>query len=594
MTKPLNLYLLSRIPDREAFNNVYHHAGGMPPGKMTPVHEMESLRIFTNRMIETDVPVSALDGFVFGYSIPRIGKEFDLLKFGNDGCLNIELKSMPVPLEQMRTQLLKNRHYLAHLGMVTELYTFVSDTQQCFHLTEDDQLQPVSHTDLAKAVLSVSGDYQTDIDGLFRPSEYIVSPLNTPEKFLMREYFLTQAQEQVRTGLLNAVGETTGTAFFSMTGKPGTGKTLLLYDVGRTLSRQASVAILHWCEDALPESLQLICDADAHLDILPWSVMGGGGDAAGSCSTAVPGSGGDAIGNCSTAAPGSAGDVAATNPKGGSGSDADAGDAVNSCNAATLDAAGDAASSEQSGGHILPALAPYTYVLVDETHRLTPQQLSSICRTAEKHHQRVIFSMDPEQILTSQERVNNIAGLIEALPPAAAFTLSERLRGNPDLQSFIRLVYNLRDKPAARMNYKDVDLCYANTIAEAQNLLEYYRSQDYIFINYLKTAHPHPEEDPPASDTSDSLFASNPFIEYEGGYDIHHVIGQEYDRVVMLLDDSFRYSEDGKLEGVPRPDPDYLYPNLFYQGITRVQEKLSLIILENEPLFTTISRLLEP
>lgn len=49
-------------------------------------------------------------------------------------------------------------------------------------------------------------------------------------------------------------------------------------------------------------------------------------------------------------------------------------------------------------------------------------------------------------------------------------------------------------------------------------------------------------------------------------FDTHHVIGQEFDKVVMLLDSSFYYDENGTLQGIPHPNPDYLYPNLFYQG----------------------------
>ena len=45
------------------------------------------------------------------------------------------------------------------------------------------------------------------------------------------------------------------------------------------------------------------------------------------------------------------------------------------------------------------------------------------------------------------------------------------------------------------------------------------------------------------------------------------------------MDDSFYYDENGVLQGVPHPNPDYLYPNLFYQGITRVREKIALVIV---------------
>lgn len=61
----------------------------------------------------------------------------------------------------------------------------------------------------------------------------------------------------------------------------------------------------------------------------------------------------------------------------------------------------------------------------------------------------------------------------------------------------------------------------------------------------------------------------------------------------MLMDASFFYSEDGELQGVPHPNPDYLYPNLFYQGITRVREKLAIIVVDNFELFSKIATILE-
>ncbi|MBR2854446.1 MAG: DUF2075 domain-containing protein, partial [Clostridia bacterium] len=364
-------------------------------------------------------------------------------------------------------------------------------------------------TDIAKAVQSFSGDFLSEIDGLFRPSEYIVSPAGTPEKFLQHEYFLTQAQDQIQKNLLAALGETTGLAWFSLTGKPGTGKTLLLYDIGRSLAEEARTAILHWGD--LAEGHRIINAAKTGLTILPWEVMDGSEDC-------------------------------------------------------------------------LTALAPYSYLLVDESHRLTPQQFEIICGTARTCRQRVVFCLDPEQILTTAERKNDIAGRIEGLPPAESFTLSEHLRGNRQLQSFIQEVRDLNSKPKAPIAYTDVDLGFARTIGEARSQLAYYRDKGYIFINYYRSARRQP--------AASANVPVNPFAEFEGGFDIHHVIGQEFDRVVLLLDNSFHYSEDGKLEGIPSPDPDFLYPNLFYQSVTRVQEKLALIVLENEPLFDAIAEIL--
>lgn len=62
---------------------------------------------------------------------------------------------------------------------------------------------------------------------------------------------------------------------------------------------------------------------------------------------------------------------------------------------------------------------------------------------------------------------------------------------------------------------------------------------------------------------------------------------------LMLMDDSFYYDENGVLQGVPHPNPDYLYPNLFYQGITRVREKIALVIVNSPRLFEKISSIFD-
>ena len=67
------------------------------------------------------------------------------------------------------------------------------------------------------------------------------------------------------------------------------------------------------------------------------------------------------------------------------------------------------------------------------------------------------------------------------------------------------------------------------------------------------------------------------------------MIGQEFDNVLILMDNSFYYDNNSILQGVPHPNPDYLYPNLFYQGITRVREKIALVVVNAPILFEKIT-----
>ena len=55
--------------------------------------------------------------------------------------------------------------------------------------------------------------------------------------------------------------------------------------------------------------------------------------------------------------------------------------------------------------------------------------------------------------------------------------------------------------------------------------------------------------------------------------------------VVIIMDNNFRYSDDGELEGKEHPNPDYLFARLFYQNISRTREHLCIIVLSNPKMF---------
>lgn len=498
-TRPINIYSLSRIHEELPFNIVEKHSSQKRDLQRTKVHEIESLRLFVDALLAAGVSLDECDGFFYSFHIPQIGKEFDLLKFTDRLCLNIELKSTSVSQEQILGQLLKNRHYLSHLGKRLALYSVVTDSMSCYKLSLNDELVNVDFGEIVSAVRQIKTGYTGHIDNLFRASNYLVSPLNNPSRFIQGEYFLTQAQEQVKKSVLSGVDSAFLSAYFHITGKPGTGKTLLLYDIAKTLSKNGKTVIIH-CGKLSPGQYKIRNEID-NLNIVSVSEL-----------------------------------------------------------------------RDESF-----SLSDYTYILVDESHRIYTEQFDAICDSVNKNDQICIFSSDPEQVLSASETRNDIVAKIEALHLDGQFTLSEKIRTNRELHSFIMCMKDLNHRPKVLMDYSNVVLNYANTTQEAQYLLAYYRSKGFKFINYTK-----------------SNYAPSPFSAYAEDFDTHHVIGQEFDKVVMLLDSSFFYDEDGKLQGIPHPNPNYLYPNLFYQGVTRVREELALIVVNAPELFEKIASIVTP
>lgn len=78
---------------------------------------------------------ASAEGFIYGYVVPQLNKEFDLLKITDTACLNIELKSKDVSGEKLKRQLLQNQHYLKLLNkQVLQSFVFVSSTNTVYSL----------------------------------------------------------------------------------------------------------------------------------------------------------------------------------------------------------------------------------------------------------------------------------------------------------------------------------------------------------------------------------------------------------------------------------------------------------------------------
>ncbi len=491
--QPINIYLQTRVNDKNCFDIIAKHSSRSKEISLKE-HEIKSLRNFVEELIKHEITTEMLDGFFIDFEIPQIGKEFDLLKITDNQCLNIELKSQEVSEQEICDQLIKNKHYLSHLSKKCSLFTIVTQNMASYELTEENAIKKVEFSNLAEMIMKFSSnDYLTNIEDLFKVSEFLISPLNTPEKFINGEYFLTLQQDEIKKKILEDIKNFSEYGFYSLTGKPGTGKTLLLYDIAKALSHIGKTLVIH-C-GILSDGQNRLNETFENFHVIPAGLL--------------------------------------------------------KRNKEIID--------------------DYQYILVDESHRIFPGQYEFVCDHVRNNKKICIFSSDPEQVLSNLERRNEIVQKIHKLPLLGKYELSKKIRTNKELASFIISVRNLNKKAKNSMNYKNVSLNYANSENEACRIIEYYRKQGYTFINYSKSNYYH-----------------SPYEQYKEDFDTHHVIGQEFDNVLMLLDNSFYYDDSGILQGVEHPNPDYLYPNLFYQGITRVREKIALVIVKAPTLFEKI------
>ena len=208
--------------------------------------EKRDLSALIEQLSNAGMNASDAEGYFVGYEIPQIGKEFDLLRFGENYNLNIELKSSS-DCDKILKQLTSNKYYLEALDKPTRHFSFVSEGQSFYQLDDNGKLEKVTAKKVVEAITKQT--VREDIinaNDLFNPSDYLVSPFNSTSKFLEGKYFLTQQQEEFKKKILTTLSGK-GATFVSLTGAAGTGKTLLAYDIYRHAIRNNSKALLIHC-----------------------------------------------------------------------------------------------------------------------------------------------------------------------------------------------------------------------------------------------------------------------------------------------------------------------------------------------------------
>lgn len=211
-------------------------------------HELSTLRSFCDALRAEGADMAALDGWFAGYTIDRISKEFDLLRFGHRLVVNVELKAALRHIdkeEKMLRQMRANHHYLRFLERPLALFTFVDkDGFYRYHPTTDT-LTPVSAAEVVDVLKEQVVDTTLQPDALFIPANYLLSPFKDSERFMNGQYFLTTSQQSVKKDILCERSHEPTTCF-TLAAPSGTGKTLLLYDMAaHLLANGENIAIVH-------------------------------------------------------------------------------------------------------------------------------------------------------------------------------------------------------------------------------------------------------------------------------------------------------------------------------------------------------------
>lgn len=477
--KAVNIFALTRVSLPSDVSRMERQLSGRAYPLKVRGWEMKSLEELCEHLREMKNGMSL--SFYYSFQIPKLGKEFDLLRVSEDTVINIELKSNNVSDEKIKAQLKQNRYYLASLGRNIRSYTYISSTDRLVRLTNSGNLIEAKWMELEQDLSEQTDCNEGDIEKLFREENYIISPLSDPDRFLRREYFLTSQQKDIRKAVLRAVSENGFTAC-GFTGLPGTGKTLLLYEIAMQLSKRDKVCVLHF--GSFPEELKMLDERLKRIDFFE-------------------------------------------------------------CRHKTE----------------LPQMDMYSVICVDEGHRISENVLFKLHEYAVENEKPLVFSYDNEDAISPNEKSKDMARAIEALAGFVGYRLTNRIRMNAELSSFIRNMMHFAY--SHNRNYPSVKLLYANNMDEAKLILDCLLQEDFVYIRDYDI---------------DDVTEVKGFQK-----DAAYATCREFEKVVMVIDDSFRYDEDyylrsGVCDGVRR----------LYHGLNRAKSGLAIVCVNNEKLFANL------
>ena len=482
--KSVSVYAITRQQNMEQLQKLERQLSGREHFLRLREWELDSMRALVKQLELHMQKVSALR-FFYSFQIPRLGKEFDLIQIKDEHIVNIELKSGAVSDEMIKKQLIQNRYYLSVLTRPIYSYTYISSENRLVRLTNHDHIVEADWESLCDILGRDSRDYQGDIEELFKAEYYLISPLTDPVKFLNKEYFLTSQQRDIRRQILRKIrAEHSG--YFLFTGLPGTGKTLLLYDIAMELSDRRKVCMIH-CSEA-GKKWEILHERLHRIDFLSDSRL--------------------------------------------------------------LDDGKD-------------IFAEYSAVLVDEAHLLSVEKLRFILRCA--GDRPVIFSSDSEDMISPYELDRGNLHVIEGLQGIQIFRLTNRIRTNAELSSFIQ---NIMHIPAGRRlkEYPHIEVVYANDDSEAANLLEDYRARGYWY----------------KADGGNSYGSRN--AEPSGGVD----------SLVVVMDDHYYYDEEGYLRSLEAKDRANVFNvRSLYHYLNQAKEILAIVVKGNPEVYAGLMNVLQ-
>lgn len=465
-------------------------------------HEAITMAQLINEMKSYKADSACFNGYYVSYTINQISKEFDLLRFSDTMAVNIELKGTldkDDKLKKITNQMHQNHYYLNFLRQEIRIFTYIESDGLYQYDLQKGNAKKIDITILIELLTKQKVNYGINPDDLFIPSNYLISPFNNPDSFIGQEYFLTDHQQRIKTEIMNDLKKGQY-KIYCVSANAGTGKTLLAYDIGKSLMRIGYLPLIIHCGKLNQGHEKLI-------NKYKWKIS-----------------------------------------------------PIRNVNDRFFDN-----WNEHEVG----------FFIIDEAHRIHLSQLDLIINKSLELGIPLLFSYDTKQYLRNGESTD-ISEYIKQKyrdVPIVERSLTNKIRTNKDMASFIMNLFQIGSSNS-HLNYGNITIEYFEELDDITN-----------YINDLQNI-----DNWKAVTFTNSQYNIEPLDNIAGICEIkaHDVIGQEFKKVVVVLDTNFKYNEQGRLISKHNY---YSATGMLFQIVTRAIDELKIVVLNNPDLFTQLLKI---
>lgn len=213
------------------------------------------------------------------------------------------------------------------------------------------------------------------------------------------------------------------------------------------------------------------------------------------------------------------------------------------------------------------------YLFIDEADSIDITVIDKITGLVQAKRLTAVYSFDSDQWMIPEDRKDTASTHLQKLKEYREYTLSEKIRTSTEIISFFRSMLNYHEGIQSYADYSDIDVIYADDDKEANRIISLYENQ--LRYKYIANAFSGGER---------GLSADSP-----DSQDASHTMEQGFDNVLILMDDHFRYDEEGRLCGPVYAKTETLFYKLMYQDVSKARSKLCVLVTGNYELFLQIS-----